>query len=263
MIRVSDLWFSYDANQAVLKGINLSLARGMLISLLGPNGSGKTTLLKCLNGLLSPKRGSIYLEEKELRGLTRTEIAKLVSYVPQEHKTAFPYLVQDVVLLGLSPHLGFFATPKPKDLKRTNQLLADLGIGHLALRPYTELSGGERKLVLIARALMTASEIVIMDEPTAHLDMKHQGEVLNLIRALSRKKGLTVVMTLHDPNLAVMISDQVILLKEGQLVAQGEAASVMTKENMQALYDCQIDFFAVEGFSLMYAKIGGKPDAKR
>lgn len=239
IIDVDELWFSYDQQRDVLKNINLSMHRGEIIAFLGPNGSGKTTLLKCLNMLLEPKSGGVYLNGTNIAEMKRADIAKIVSYVPQDHKPTFPYSVIDVVMLGRSPHIGILSVPKKEDILMSYEMLNALGIGHLSERLYTEISGGERKLCFIARSLNSSPRVLIMDEPTAYLDIKHQTEVLNHISELA-KKGITVIMTLHDPNLATLIADRVVLLKEGEIIKEGIPAKVVTAETIKETYDCEV-----------------------
>lgn len=239
IIGVNDLWFSYDRRRDVLKNINLSVHKGEIVALLGPNGSGKTTLLKCLNLLLEPKSGNVYLNSVNIAAMRRADIAKIVSYVPQDHKTTFPYTVADVVLLGRAPHIGVFSMPKKEDLLLSQKLLAAFGIGHLSERLYTEISGGERKLCFIARSLVSSPEVLIMDEPTAYLDIRHQTEVLNHVKQLARS-GITVLMTLHDPNLATLIADRVVLLKDGEIIKEGRPAEVINAQIIKNTYDCEV-----------------------
>lgn len=255
MIDVHNLFFSYDNKREILKNINFSVTKGKVISILGQNGSGKTTLLKCLNALLKPAKGHIYFNSKEISKMNRSDIAKHIAYVPQEHMNTFPYTVLDVVLLGRAPYIGLFSTPKQGDIERCKEILNAFGIGYLSQRIYTEISGGERKLCLVARALASSPEVLLLDEPTAHLDMKHQTEVLNTIKSLSRQNSLTVLMTLHDPNIALLVSDKVILLKEGSTIGQGGVKEMITKNYIEETYDCEVSLLSDSERTVIFPKV--------
>lgn len=255
MIVVKNLCFSYQSKKEILKDINISINRGEIVSLLGPNGSGKTTLLKCINSILKPLKGSIRIGEKDITSMKRHEVARYISYVPQEHRTSFPYSVLDVVLLGRVPYIGLFSTPKKADVDKCFEILESMGISYLAERIYTQISGGERKLTLIARALCSDAKVLLLDEPTSNLDMKHQTDVLRIIKDLSHKKGLTVLMTLHDPNLAMLVADRAFLLKKGNIVFEGNVKDVITKENVEYVYSCMVQNITQKDLHFIYPKI--------
>ncbi|MCX8027925.1 MAG: ABC transporter ATP-binding protein [Thermodesulfovibrionales bacterium] len=241
MIEVKGLCFSYEESSKILHDIDFSIAKGEVISILGPNGSGKTTLLRCINGLLKPKGGNIYVNGQDIVHLKRKEIARHIAYVPQDHKSTFPYTVLDVVLLGRTPYIGVFSSPKQSDIKSAYEVLKSVGIEHLSNRPYTHLSGGEMRLVLIARALCSGAGVLLFDEPTSNLDLRHQGDVLRIIKDVSKSKGQSVLMTIHDINLAMMVSDRVILMKNGFIVTQGSPKDVLTRDWIEHTYDCEVD----------------------
>ncbi len=255
MIRVENLSFSYDKERKILENINISIKKGEVVSLLGPNGSGKSTLLKCVNSLLRPAEGNVYINGKAVSSMKRHETARHVSYVPQEHRTSFPYTVLDVVLLGRVPYIGLFSTPKSEDVEKCIELLDSIGISHLGDRIYTQISGGERKMCLIARALCSESDVLLLDEPTSNLDIKHQTEVLRIIKKLSQDKGLTVVMTLHDPNLAMLIADKAILLKDGKIVFEGDVKDIITRENIEYVYGCQVQSISQNNLNFICPQI--------
>lgn len=255
MIRVENLWFSYDGKKDILKDINVNFKEGEIVSIIGPNGCGKTTFLKCILGLLKPKYGNIYIYEKNIFSLKRNDIAKYISYVPQEHKTSFPYRVIDVVLLGRAPYIGTFSTPKKADIEKCREILNLVDIGHLSERLYTQISGGERKLCLIARALSQDGNILVFDEPTSYLDIRHEKEILSIIKNLVKKQNLSVIMTLHNPNLALLLSSRVILLKDGEVYADGLADDVITKENIKNVYHCDVSFISDNGMKFVYLKV--------
>lgn len=241
MIEVRGLCFSYEGENYVLKDIDIKIQKGEIVTLLGPNGCGKTTLLKCMNALLEPVKGQVLFAGREIRELKRHEIAKHIAYVPQEHKTSFPYTVLDVVLLGRVPYIGLFSTPGKPDIDTASDVLKSIGIYHLKDRIYTHISGGERKLCLIARALCSGAEVLLLDEPTSNLDLKHQTDLLRIIRHLSSSKRQTVLMTIHDPNLAMLVSDRVIMMKNGSIVVDGKPKDVLIKQLIKHTYDCDVD----------------------
>ena len=238
MIKTRNLSFSYE-EKMVLKNINIFLERGKLTCLLGANGSGKTTMIKSLNGIIKKDSGQIFIDGKNLDSLKQKEIAKKISMVPQEHTSVFSYKSLDVVIMGVTPYLGFGKQPDKNIYKRAKKLMKKLNILEMADRNYNELSGGERQLVLIARALLQDTEYMLFDEPTSHLDFKNQHLILRELKKLTDKqKG--VVTALHDPNLALKYSDQVIIIKEGEILTYGETDKVITSKNLSKAYETEI-----------------------
>lgn len=222
------------------RDIALSLARGEVLALLGPNGSGKTTLLKTLLGLLPARGGSLTLDGAPLAALSPPERARALGYVPQAHAGTFAFTVLSVVLMGRSAHGGLFAAPSARDHAVAHAMLERLGIDRLAQRPYTLISGGERQLVLIARALAQEPAYVILDEPTASLDFGNQGRVMREIRRLAAE-GLGVLFTTHDPNQALRHADRVMMIRDGLALASGGANELLTPERLQQLYGVAIE----------------------
>jgi len=212
-ITVEDVTLSYGSS-LVLAGVSLALRRGDIITLLGPNGCGKTTLLKVINGLLHPSRGRVCINGKEITRIGQAELARLIGYVPQAQRSSFPFSVLDIVLTGRMPHLSVLSQPGEEDVNRSLHALELVGVSHLASRPYTQISGGERQLVMIARALAQDARYLLLDEPTSYLDFKNQIHVLKMITGIARSQEMTVVMTLHDPNHALMFSDEIVLLRK-------------------------------------------------
>ena len=213
-IRVSDVNLLYD-RVLVLEEVTLNLKRGTVTTLLGPNGCGKTTLLKVINGLLKPDGGVVSVEGKNVATMNPKELAKTVGIVSQTHNTSFPFSVMDVVLTGRMPYINAFSMPGDEDLEIAGTSLARVGMSHLRERPYTQISGGgERQLAMIARALAQEPRFLILDEPTSYLDFKNQVMVLKMVTDLARKGDFTVVMTLHDPNHALIFSDEVVLMRK-------------------------------------------------
>lgn len=230
-----DLSYAYVPNRYVLLGVNLTVRPGELGFLLGANGSGKTTLLECLCGLRSPERGEILLGEKRLLGFPPRDRAKWVAYVPQFAETVFAYTVEEMVLFGRAPHVGPFGQPSAKDVEKALQALDLVGLGHLRTRAVNTLSGGERRLVLIARALAQEAPFLLLDEPEAHLDPANQHRVLSVVRGLAGD-GLGVLATTHNPNSALLYGERVLLLGEGRTLAQGKPAGVLTPEVLAQAY---------------------------
>lgn len=228
---------------AVASGVTLALSAGETVCLLGPNGGGKTTLFKTLLGLLAPVAGHVRIDGTDIAQLPRSAVARRLGYVPQAQPGYFPYSVEEMVLLGRTAHLGLFARPSAADRAAALAALARLGIGHLAPRIYTEISGGERQLTLVARALAAEPQIIVMDEPTASLDFGNRARVLAQI-AMLRAQGVGIVMSTHDPDQALAHADKVALLHEGTLAAYGVPQSVVTAQALSALYGIGVEIVA-------------------
>lgn len=245
MIEVNNLSYSYPShNGAALRGVGFRASKGEVAAVLGPNGSGKTTLFQCLLGIRKPREGEVRIAGKPIGGMSRPEIARTIAVVPQDHEPPFPYEVLDVVLMGRAPHLGLFSVPSGNDREIARRALEAVGIERLADRPYTRISGGERQMVLIARCLAQQSPVMLLDEPTAHLDFRNQVEVLSRVRAIVKENGLVALLNLHDPNMALLFSDRVLLLKEGCPIGQGSTEEVVTPENLEALYGLEVEFIS-------------------
>ncbi len=242
-LSADNLAFGYGTRR-VGSGVTLELNAGEVLCLLGPNGSGKTTLFKTLLGLLPPQAGNVLIDGHDARTLARDEIARQISYVPQVHGAFFPYTVREIVLMGRTAHLGLFSAPSARDHAAALDAIRRMGIAHLADAVYTQISGGERQLALIARALAQDARMVIMDEPTANLDFGNQVRVLERIRALAGE-GIGVLLSTHDPDHAFLCADRVAMLHQGGLTACGAAAEVMTAEKLQQLYGVPVMVTAV------------------
>ncbi len=223
----------------VLQDVTFTVESGEVLCLLGPNGTGKTTLFKSILGLLKIQAGSIELDGKDLLTLSRAQIARMIGYIPQAHNPPFPFKVLDVILMGRTAHLGVFASPGKEDLKIAEEILDTLNIRHLRNKIYTKISGGEKQLVMIARALTQKPLMLVMDEPTAALDFGNQLLVLSHIRRLA-DSGLGIVMASHFPDHAFLYSTKVILLKSGGLYAVGTPAEVITEQNLERLYGVNV-----------------------
>ncbi len=218
----------------VLHGVVMDAGYGEVVSIVGPNGSGKSTLLRCVARILKPGRGAILLDGKEISSLRGSDLAKMLGYVPQSAAEAFPLTVLETVLLGRKPHLKWGVGKK--DLAVAEEILRYMRIEALAGRYLNELSGGQKQKVLLARALAQEPEVLLLDEPTSNLDIRHQLEVLELVGDLARRRRRTVLLVMHDLNLAARFSDKLVLLKDGRIYAAGRPKKVLTEENIGVVY---------------------------
>ena len=224
------------ASDFALRDISVSVAPGSLTGLLGPNGCGKTTLLKLLSGVLKPELGSVRLGDREMRLLSPRAVAQQIAVVPQETHPAFDFTVMEMVLMGRHPHLGAFQLEGPTDLAIARESLIATGTAHLAGRAYMTLSGGEKQRVVIASALAQKPKVLLLDEPTASLDLGYQLEIAALLKQLNRERGVTMVLATHDLNLAASVCDTLVLVREGRVLLQGPTNDVLTSTTVQQLY---------------------------
>ncbi|MBW9148924.1 ABC transporter ATP-binding protein [Clostridium sp. CM028] len=229
----------------VIKDISISIKSGEILCILGPNGVGKTTLFKTILGFLKLQSGEILLDTENIRAWSRKRFAKAISYVPQAHTPPFPFSVFDVVLMGRTAHLDLFASPSKKDKEITEQAIDTLNISYLKNRIYTQISGGERQMVLIARALAQQAKIMIMDEPTSNLDFGNQIRVLEQINNLA-KKGLGVIMTSHFPNHAFLCSTKAALMQKNNNFIVGNVDDVVTEENLKSAYGIDVKIISLK-----------------
>lgn len=237
MLKLADVGFTYKGGLHALRGVDLSFDDGGIVSLVGPNGSGKTTLLRCINGLLHAG-GEILLHGRSLHDMSTREVARVVGYVPQDFTCSFPVTVFDMVLLGRRPYVGW--SPSEDDLRAVARTIAGLGLADFTLRDVSQLSGGERQKVLIARALSQEPDVLLLDEPTSNLDIHHQLEVMRHLRTIVSRKGLLALLAIHDLNLASQYSDYVAMMRDGCIYAQGTPNQVFTRENIQAVYGVDV-----------------------
>lgn len=235
ILELRDLTCGYGQRE-VLSHVDLSVRAGENLCLLGPNGVGKTTLFRTILGAIEPLGGEILVDGKDLAGQSRRARARVMAYVPQAHTAPFPFHVLDVVLTGRTAHISLTASPSHHDNEVARASLETMGVADLADRPYTELSGGERQLVLIARALAQEPRVLIMDEPSSHLDFGNQVRLLSLIKNLVRERDLAVLMSSHFPNHAFAAASQAGLIKEGRLLALGPPEVVLTEEALEDIY---------------------------
>lgn len=235
-ITIRNIEFSYNGVPA-LKNINSSIEKGDFVALVGPNGSGKSTLLKCLNGILKVQKGAVLIDEKSIKSFTPNELAREIAYVPQSEYKKAVLTVFDIVLLGRKPYINW--KPSEHDFKVTAEILNLLDLDNLALKDFNKLSGGQQQSVYIARALAQEPDILLLDEPTANLDIRHQVEVLEILKGLSRR-GITIIISLHDINLAVRYASKIMMLKDGKVFACGGRETI-TEQNIENLYDIKVE----------------------
>lgn len=248
LISIRDLEFSYNGDhRKVLQGLNLDLPAGSITAILGPNGAGKSTLVHILLGILKPAGGQISILGKSIQDYTRRELSHLIAFVPQSEYTAFDFSVIDYVLMGRAPHIGMLQMPTRVDIERTLEQLENLSLTHLAQRSVLELSGGEHQLVLIARALVQEPQMLLLDEPTTHLDLSNQGRILSTLTRLA-EAGTTVVYTTHDPDSAARTAQYLVLMREGQVLSSGEVGPVLTAQNLTRTYGVPVRVVQVDGY---------------
>ena len=240
MFRISDVAFAYG-DRVILSGVTFTVPRGRILGLLGPNGSGKTTLLRIMAGTLPPDRGQVEIADVAVNQMSRREIARRIAVVPQETHSTFDFTVEDIVLMGRYPHLGAFELEGPNDRAIAGEALRATGMRALASRRFATLSGGEKQRVVIAGALAQASDALLLDEPTASLDLGAQLDIAALLARLHRDRGTTMVVCTHDLNFAASLCAELVLIRDGRILAQGETAQVLTPANVAALYGVEAD----------------------
>lgn len=228
----------------VFSAVDLDVFRGEVLTILGPNGCGKSTLLRCIGGALPLARGTVRIDNVDLSSLGAGARARKIGFLFQRHLPSFPFPVLDVVAMGRTPHLGLFGVPSLKDAEFAEEALAKVGMHHLKDRPYTELSGGEMQLVLLARTLVQRPDVILLDEPTSHMDFRNQTVSLKTIGALAAE-GVTMVMTTHDPNHAFLLPGRVLMMKPGGATLTGLASEIVTDSTLTATYGIDITVFSV------------------
>lgn len=262
-LEVDNVHFAYGkGSHPVLEGISFGVENGMLCGLVGPNGCGKTTLFKCCLRFLKISKGKITIQGNDIKKLKINHLARLISYVPQEHQGAFPYLVKEVILMGRTPHMHGFSGIGAKDKARAMEALTLIGISDLADKPFTQLSGGQRQLVLIARAIAQETKLMFLDEPTSALDLKNQIKVWEIMRKVTQK-GVTVLACCHDPNQVAWFCDRVVVLNHAGIAAIGTPEDVITEKVLDRIYDGACTVKGIDGIKMVLPRNlrFQKPDA--
>ncbi|MDO4518137.1 MAG: ABC transporter ATP-binding protein [Bacillota bacterium] len=248
MIKVSGLTFAYS-EAPVLNDINFEIGSGQLVAILGPNGAGKSTLFKCILGLIRKHKGQIFLEGKDIKHLNRKEIARIAAYIPQSERPVFNYSVRDSILMGTTGMLSPLQSPGAEHIAIADEAIDYLGIGYMADRGINEISGGERQLALLARAMAQKAKILIMDEPTANLDYGNQQHVLKHIQKMA-EQGYTILLSTHNPEHALQYATHVLAIKDHRVLAAGKAEETLTEELIKEIYGLEI--------KILEARIGNK-----
>jgi iron complex transport system ATP-binding protein len=247
LISIKELDFAYDGDhRRVLDRLTLDLPESSITAILGPNGAGKTTLVHILLGLLKPTRGGIMLEGQNLSSYTRRELSRLIAFVPHSEYTAFEFSVLEYVLMGRAPHIGLLQMPTNVDLQKVLDQLSALDLSHLLHRSILGLSGGERQMVLIARALVQEPRLLLLDEPTTHLDLSNKNRILSTLSQLA-ERGVTVVFTTHDPEAAATTARYLVLMKEGRVLSSGPLEGVLTADRLTETYGVQVRVAKIDG----------------
>lgn len=246
-----DVEFGY-ASTPILQGVHLELAKSEVLSIVGPNGAGKSTLIRCINRILNPQKGRIVLDGSDITNLTRMELARQLGYIPQSDHQSFPATVFDVVLMGRRPHISWRSCQNDKE--KVLDVLEMLNIEHLAMRDINEISGGQQQKVLIARELAQEPDVLLLDEPTSNLDIRHQLEVMDVIRTLVTEKNISAIMAIHDLNLGSRYSDRMVMLNRGVIAAAGNPYSVLTQENIKQVYGVEAVVKDEDGFPYVVPK---------
>lgn len=245
ILEVKNISFSYHRNKPIFNSISFNLNRGEILSILGPNGSGKSTLLNCIANIYKPKTGEIELNGRLISKMNLRDIAQIIGYVPQIHIPTYAYTVREFTVMGRTPYIGAFKTPSKTDYKIADEALERIGVSHLKYKTYTEISGGERQLVLIARVITQQPKIILFDEPTAHLDYGNQHRIVRLIQRLSIE-GYMIIMTTHNPEHAIILDGKVAILSRKGVLSIGKTAEIVNANTLSNLYGLSIKTIYVE-----------------
>ncbi len=243
MISLKDINFSYNGDQ-VLRELSFVVEEGEFLGIIGPNGAGKSTLLKLLNRVLLPQSGEICLQGKPLDDYSRRRLAQIIGFVPQQFSAAFRFSVQEIVLMGRFPHQSAFGWESETDIRIAEEAMTATDCYHLRERDFFSLSGGEQQRVVLASALAQQPQILLLDEPTTALDLKHQLHFFRILQDLQREKKMTILTVTHDVNLAARFCRRILALKDGRMVADGAVKTVLTKEIVQTIYETPVEIVA-------------------
>lgn len=239
ILEVNDLRYEYGHGTPIFEHVSFTVDKGQIFTILGRNGAGKSTLLNCIANLFTPKTGEILLDGTPMKSMKLTDVAKVIGYVPQIHIAAYSYTVRDFAVMGRTPYIGLMSQPSKADYEKVDDVLNELNIYHLRDKSYTEISGGERQLVTIARVMVQEPKLILLDEPTAHLDYGNQLRTVKLIKTLG-ERGFGIIVTTHNPDHAMLLDDTVAILdKEGHLTV-GRSSELLTADRLSDLYDIEL-----------------------
>ncbi len=259
IIQLKRIFFKYEemTNESFfqIKNLNFNINSSDFITIMGPNGSGKSTLLKLIANLVEPNSGEILLESKHYKSIKRNEFAKKISFVPQISKIFFPYSVYEIIMMGRAPHLNFYGIEDESDHSKVMETMELLKIDHLRNKGINEVSGGEAQRALIARALVQEPKIMLLDEPNAHLDIKHQVSIFNILRKLNLDFSLTVILISHDLNLANFFSNRIVLMKNGEIKFDSIPKESLTEDNIRSIFGIQSSIMYEQNSEKNYIKI--------
>jgi len=244
LLSLQNISFSYGGktnNSYFLNDINFDIKKGEFATILGPNGSGKTTLLKLMSGSLKPQKGNLLFDNKKLQNYSKKETAKKIGFVPQVTVSVFPFSIYEIVMMGRTPYLGFGGFEDKNDKEKIEEALELVEISHLKNKGINEVSGGEAQRAFIARALAQEPEIILLDEPNAHLDIKHQISVFELLKKFNEEKEITIVAVSHDLNLAGNYSGRIVLMQNGKIFCDGKGQDILTPENIKTVFEVNAD----------------------
>ncbi|MDK2979976.1 MAG: iron complex transport system ATP-binding protein [Chloroflexota bacterium] len=250
-LSLRDVRFGYEEGTTVLDSLSLKIEPARITAILGPNGAGKTTLLNTILGYLKPQTGEVLLDGRDIAQYSKRELSQIIGLVPQAEHFPFNFTALEYILLGRTPYMGMFSMPQDEDYRAAQEIVELLNIAHLKQRPVEELSGGEQQLVLLARALAQEPKILLLDEPTTHLDLSNIAKLLNALKDLA-KQDVTVVFTTHDPQAAVFCADQLVLMQAGSVVDAGSLEDILTSESLTRLYGVGIRVEEVDAHRVIF-----------
>ncbi len=259
MLELVDLSVGYKG-RAVLTGINMHVAKGAFCALLGPNGCGKTTILKCINGTIKPLNGAVLIDGSDIAGASRRKIALLTGVMPSMTVAPFNYSGRDMVVMGKAPHLSPWASPNPSIEAEAEDILRSLGVPHLSTKPFLQMSAGEQQLVILARVVLQNPPLMLLDEPTSHLDLKNQVMLMERIKNISKRLGATVLIALHDPNLASRNCDCAAIISLDGSIEFGQTSDVLTEESLSRVYGIRIKSELTESGEHVLLPVADMPD---